>query len=384
MVSEMIGAASFEKLSAKMGTPDLAGPSRGKSSSSASPLKPPLFKDVSSDALLQQQKPSKVAVLVVHDREHEFIVEIPAPTKSDISTAQSLAKKDTSDRNKIMRKMLEKQNTWMVAYMCAVYREDGHDIGWFNPNKEYDYEFKSSRTMLSLAAREGDAAGVGILLQCEGLNVLRNGGYGEYRNGLTGAVYNKDKSEGYKMLEMLLVYNFEISDKHILNANDKDMRRLLTDTRRARQAEEKKIEKRKRKALAETKAKEEQEQAKAEAQAQKTTLSEEDGIVWAKLDNSSISKITQDSTGFRLRKVFNFQSSTVSECNEYLDADGALQTATPPVVTAFRQLGGMGEVKQAQEKLKSLLAARTEMPEGDASPEIKTDVPKRKRVHRKL
>jgi len=329
---------------ARSPVPDSAPTPSSKSGLNKKPtnteIKSPLFSNVSSEALLKQEKPSSVALLVGPNKEREVKIIIPPPTAKDIKVAQSLAGKTTSARQKFLRKTIEDKNTWMIAYMCAVFFEDKKDIGWFSPREEYCFEFGTDRRVIQCAEWEGNAEIVGLLLQTD--HTLLEG------DNVWPLTRHKDKEEAKKIFDMIRDYKMDIRDHNIKDVNDKELRLLLSDKRREMHLQKEAAQ---REAQAEKKQKK---LAEAEKAAQ-NVIEDDNGVVWKRLDDSSISKLTEDGEGFRLRKVFNFKSGTVSETNEYLDKEGNVTTATSPSVTSFRSLSSRGEVKQAQEKLQSIL-----------------------------
>ncbi len=367
MAEEWIGGAPTGYTRVIEGTAAPDAPEKAKAASSGldkktnvPKLKSPLFTDVSSEALLKQEKPSSVALRVGLDQGREVTIVIPPPTAKDIRVANSLADKTTSARQKFLRKTIEDKNTWMVAYMCAVYLEDKKDIGWFSPRDEYCFEFATDRTVLQCAEWDGNAEIVGLLLQTD--HTLPEGG------NIWALTRNKDKEEAKKIFDMIRDYNMSIRDHNIKDINDKELRLLLSDKRRDMRAEE---EKKRRAAQTEQKQKKLAEAAKAA----ENVIEDDNGVVWKRLDDSSISKVTEDGEGFRLRKVFNFKSGTVSETNEYLDKEGNVTTATSPTVTSFRSLSSRGEVKQAQEKLQSILDKKQEQERAVAEEQKEAESP---------
>lgn len=347
MAKEWIGGPPTGYTRVQEGATTRVVPDRTKAASSGMnkksntpKLKSPLFTDVSSYALLKQEKPSSVALLVGPNKEREVIIVIPAPTAKDIKIAKSLANKTTTARQKFIRKAIEDKNTWMVAYMCAVFREDNNDIGWFDPAHRYSFEWSSSRTVLQTAMIYANMEIAGLLLQTG--NLLT------HYNSVWPLVDSKNKEEAKNIFNLIRDYQLDIDDHNIRDVNDKEFRQMFADKRR---------EMREQKAEAERVVQAEKKQKKlAEAaKAAENVIEDDNGVVWKRLDDSSISKVTEDGEGFRLRKVFNFKSGTVSETNEYLDKEGNVTTATSPTVTSFRSLSSRGEVKQAQEKLQSIL-----------------------------
>jgi len=307
-------------------------------------LKPPLFSEISSESLKQMTQETKITVMIGDTNPQEMTIYLSAPTKADLKSAESAHDMSQTKRHKLLRKAMEAKNSWLVAYMCTVRREKDSDLTWFNPNNCFYHEWSSDRTFIAIACRDSSVPVVALMLQTDGIDINSNNG--DYGDALWAAVNNEDQEQSFGIIKMLCLYdNLKISNDDIKYAKTKTMRDLLTQTRDSRPPAAEEIE-------AAAKALPESEKTDA------TTTVSEDGAVWKKMDNASICKLTADDSGFRLRKIFNFKSATVSESHEYLDSDGSVKTATPPTITRFGGQGSRREIEEAQTRLKQLNAIK--------------------------
>jgi len=310
-----------------------------------SPDHPLPFSDMSSLLLTQIKEPLYVA-LKIGDAKKDFVIEIPPPEKSQLKTAQQAHKTTTNKRHKILLKAIEKTgDAWLTAYMCVVYREKDADLNWLDPNHYFSYELSADRTFMSSACKNSKPEITGILLQTDGVRINN-----QRLDPLWAAIHNKDQQHSFAILKMLCSYRDTIiGDSVIRYAQTKTIRDMLKQAQKDRLQQKQELQEKQQKALP---------SSATDAEVRE----EEDGTVWTKLDTGSICKITQDGTGFRLRKIFNFESATMSESHEHLDADGNLKTATAPAVTPFRQLGNKAEIEKAQQKLRAMNAGNNTQP----------------------
>lgn len=322
-------------------------------------LKPPPFSEISSAALKTLTAETPVTVRIGDTAPQDMTIYLPPPTKADLKAAESAHSLSESKRHKLLRKAMENKNSWLVAYMCAVRREKDSDLAWFDPNYCFYHEFASSRTLIAIACRDSTVPVAALLLQTDGIEINNN--RGDYGDALWAGIHNEDQEQSYGILKMLCCYSgLTISNDDIKYAKTKTMRDLLSETRDSRpQAVEEKT-------------------AKALPESEKPGA---DGAVWTRLDSSSICKVTTDGAGFRLRRVFNFQSGTISESNEYLDAEGKVTSATAPAVTRFGAQGSRREIIEAQERLKALNSRQGNTPPKEASADKLSEKPEQRRIY---
>ncbi|TNE31408.1 MAG: hypothetical protein EP349_04020 [Alphaproteobacteria bacterium] len=307
------------------------------------PQKPPLFSQFSSADLKELKDETRVTVLIGSPEKDEMTIYLSPPTKADIKTADATHKMSQNKRHKTLRKAMENKNSWMVAYIMTVWREQDSNLDWVNPNYCFYHEWSSSRTFATVACRDSTVPVAALFLQTDAVNLHNDNG--DCGDALWGAIHNEDPEQSNGIIKMLCRYaHLRISASDIQYAKTQTLRDLLTTEQAKRTAVTKNTE-----TEAEAAAKALPESEKPDA----ADAAAEDGTVWKKLDNSSICKLTTDDSGFRLRKIFNFKSGTVSESHEYLNADGAVTTATPPTILRFGAVGSRREIEEAQKRLKA-------------------------------
>ncbi len=328
-------------------------PSRKAIDAMNAALKPPLFSDISSAALKDLTDETPVTVLIGSPDKAEMTIYLPAPTKADIKTADAVHKMSQSKRHKTLRKAMETKNSWMVAYMMTVWREQDSNLDWVNPNYCFYHEWSSSRTFATVACRDSTVPVAALFLQTGAVNLHNDNG--DCGDALWGAIHNEDPEQSHGIIKMLCRYaHLRISDSDIQYAKTQTLRDLLKTEQAKRAVVANNTD-------ADAKALPESEKA-ADADAAPA-----DGSLWKKLDNSSICKLTADDSGFRLRKIFNFKSGTVSESHEYLNADGAVTHATAPTVLRFGAVGSRREIEEAQKCLKALNEVKQQDTASDAT-----------------
>ncbi len=293
------------------------------------------FSHVSSDELYAMTIPKVVELTIGTIEKVEKDIAIPIPTAKDREWALSLNSMTTKKRQDTIYEAVEKKNTWRIAYMVAVFREKDGSLDYFNPNYGYDLFFDAPRSLLSFACHDNPSQNVALLLQCDNIDVNNSYGTDQYLRPLNATLLNKNATAAHNILTMLCKFDLENIYAYIDKAPNKTMRNLMKSAldRRAQKSKENHLEL---------------------PSPDNEKVITEDNNIWRKMNSKSICKLTTDGGGFRLRKTFNFESSTVQECNEYLDKDGRIITAATPVIIPMHQLISKAEIKQAQTNLKKM------------------------------
>jgi len=191
------------------------------------------FSDLTPETLTNQNAALKIVLKIGNTDPVSMEVSLPAPTKSDLKTAAAAHQMTATKRQSLIRSSIEKNNLWLTAYMCSVQLSEN----FFDPNYKYVPTIKANRSLLALACHDGTPEGVGLLLQCDGINVNNGSGQYAYTTPLWAAISHKDTDNRDRILTMLCCHNeLWIPNGYINKIPTKTMREFLLKTQKRNEA----------------------------------------------------------------------------------------------------------------------------------------------------
>ena len=306
------------------------------------------FDDITSKMLLEMKEPIEIMLAVGADFDKVITLnfELLAPSKSDLKWAEKLHKKTQRKRHAEVKKVIDNNELWRMAYIVKLYQEKDYNKYWIEPNNVFA-SIKENVSMLAHTVAEGKKEMVGLFLQTKDVDINQHFWVDSYdgRYALDFLLdRSKDIEEVPDILNMLVASGLEVSNRHISKAKTNTVKEILKvayDEQIAKDKEEQLEDK----TTSDIVKKDEVEYNKDENESKNVGH-------WTKLDDNTICKIVSDGKGFRLRKIFNFNSSNITEIGEYLNAEGAVITATQPTVRAMSTEPSKAEIKEAQAKLR--------------------------------